>query len=152
SERGDGMQRSSQLPIDAKRRQVAAPQSNSAGNSDRQKSLLRAIQFARRRLRSGRLTGLEPKNKRTARLMVPTIKSVLHPTDFSEGSRVAFHHALKAAILAKAKLTLFNVSADGAGDWADFPGVRETLERWGLLPPGSPRSAVGEQLGIAARK
>jgi len=84
--------------------------------------------------------------------MVPTIKSVLHPTDFSEGSRVAFHHALKAAILAKSKLTLFNVSAEGAGDWADFPGVRETLERWGLLPPGSPRSAVGQQLGIAARK
>ncbi|HKE55721.1 MAG TPA: universal stress protein, partial [Pyrinomonadaceae bacterium] len=84
--------------------------------------------------------------------MVATIKSVLHPTDFSEGSRVAFHHALKAALLAKSKLTLFNVSADGAGDWADFPGVRETLERWGLLPPGSPRSAVGEQLGIAASK
>jgi nucleotide-binding universal stress UspA family protein len=84
--------------------------------------------------------------------MFATIKSVLHPTDFSEGSRVAFHHALKAALLAKSKLTLFNVSADGTGDWADFPGVRETLERWGLLAPGSPRSAVGEQLGIAASK
>ena len=36
-------------------------------------------------------------------------------------------------------------------EWTDFPGVRETLERWGLLPAGSPRSAV-PQLGIAVRK
>jgi nucleotide-binding universal stress UspA family protein len=79
------------------------------------------------------------------------IESVLHPTDFSEGSRVAFHHALKAALLAKSKLTLLNVSTDGASQWTDFPGVRETLERWQLLPKGSQKSAVGE-LGIDARK
>ncbi|PYS71622.1 MAG: hypothetical protein DMF69_09750, partial [Acidobacteria bacterium] len=77
------------------------------------------------------------------------IESVLHPTDFSEGSKVAFHHALKAALLAKSRLTLLNVSPDGASQWDDFPGVRETLERWGLLPKGSPTSAVGE-LGIDA--
>lgn len=34
---------------------------------------------------------------------------------------------------------------------ADFPAVRETLERWGLLPPGSPRSAVA-QLGLRVEK
>jgi nucleotide-binding universal stress UspA family protein len=80
-----------------------------------------------------------------------TAQDVLHPTDFSEGSRVAFHHALKAALLTKSMLTLLNVSPDGSTEWADFPGVRETLERWGLLPAGSPRSAVA-QLGINARK
>jgi nucleotide-binding universal stress UspA family protein len=79
------------------------------------------------------------------------IDSVLHPTDFSEGSRVAFHHALKAALLAKSKLTLFHVSPGTASEWMDFPGVRETLERWELLPKGSPRSAV-PQLGIDVRK
>lgn len=79
------------------------------------------------------------------------IGSVLHPTDFSQGSLVAFHHALKAALLAKSKLTLLNVSTDGESDWSDFPGVRETLERWGLLPKNSPRSAVAE-IGIHARK
>jgi nucleotide-binding universal stress UspA family protein len=79
------------------------------------------------------------------------IESVLHPTDFSEASRVAFHHALKAALLAKSKLTLLNVSQDGNLEWSDFPGVRETLERWSVLPQGSPRSAVAE-LGIDARK
>ena len=34
---------------------------------------------------------------------------------------------------------------------ADFPGVRETLERWGLLPEGSPRSAVAD-LGLRVEK
>jgi len=82
---------------------------------------------------------------------LPLIDAVLHPTDFSEGSRTAFHHALKAALLAKAKLTLMHVSPDPTSAWSDFPGVRETLERWGLLPVGSPRSAV-PQLGIDVRK
>jgi nucleotide-binding universal stress UspA family protein len=79
------------------------------------------------------------------------IKSVLHPTDFSEASLVAFNHALRVAMLAQSKLTLLNVSGDRPSTWADFPGIRETLERWGTLPKGSPRSAVGE-IGIEASK
>ena len=79
------------------------------------------------------------------------IKSVLHPTDFSEGSLVAFHHALKTAVLARSRLTLLHVSGDGASQWSDFPGVRETLERWGALPKGSQRSDVSK-LGIEASK
>src|SRR5262249_55695253 len=79
------------------------------------------------------------------------IESVLHPTDFSEGSLVAFHHALKVALLAKSKLTLLNVSPEGNARWSDFPGVRQTLERWRLLPKGSPKSAVAK-LGIDVRK
>ena len=79
------------------------------------------------------------------------IDSVLHPTDFSEASRVAFHHALKVALMARSKLTLLHVSSGGDSEWSDFPGVRETLERWGMLPKGSQKSAVGE-LGINASK
>src|SRR6185295_8030408 len=79
------------------------------------------------------------------------IKSVLHPTDFSEASLVAFNHALRVAMLAQSRLTLLHVSSDRHSKWSDFPGIRETLERWGMLPKGSPRSAVGE-LGIDARK
>ena len=84
-------------------------------------------------------------------MTTPILDSILHPTDFTEGSRVAFHHALKAALLAKSKLTLLHVSPGEDVEWTDFPGVRETLERWGLLPAGSPRSAV-PQLGIDVRK
>ena len=75
------------------------------------------------------------------------IQSVLHPTDFSESSLVAFQHALRAAMSAKSKLTLLHVSTDEAVQWSEFPGVRETLERWGALPKGSLKSAVAE-LGI----
>ena len=83
--------------------------------------------------------------------MQQIIESVLHPTDFSEGSKVAFYHALKAALTARSKITLLNVSADGKPRWSEFPGVRETLERWELLPAGSPKSAVAD-LGIDVRK
>jgi len=79
------------------------------------------------------------------------IGSVLHPTDFSEASLVAFNHALRVAMLAQSKFTLLNVAKDRPSQWSDFPGIRETLERWGTLPKGSPRSAVGE-LGIEASK
>ena len=79
------------------------------------------------------------------------IESVLHPTDFSEGIKIAFYHALKAALLSKSRITLLNVSTDATSNWSDFPGVRETLEKWDLLPPGSAKSAVGD-LGIDVRK
>jgi nucleotide-binding universal stress UspA family protein len=80
-----------------------------------------------------------------------TIESVLHPTDFSEGSLVAFYHALKTSLLAKSSFTLFNVSPDGEPEWNSFPGVRDTLEHWDVIPKNSPRSAVGE-LGVHVRK
>jgi nucleotide-binding universal stress UspA family protein len=82
----------------------------------------------------------------------PIIESVLHPTDFSDASRNAFHHALRIALVAKSRLTLLHASPpDAEQEWSEFPGVRETLERWGILPPDSPRSAV-PQLGIDVRK
>lgn len=83
----------------------------------------------------------------------PTIiDDILHPSDFSDAGEVAFAHALKAALIARARLTLLHVSPKSpAAEWGDFPGVRETLERWALLPPGSPRSAV-PKLGIDVRK
>ena len=82
---------------------------------------------------------------------VPIIDSILHPSDFSTASEVAFAHALKAALIAKAQLTVMHVSPGMTAEWTDFPGVRETLTRWGLLPQDSPRSAV-PALGIDVRK
>ena len=79
------------------------------------------------------------------------IESVFHPSDFSEGSEVAFAHALKLALVAQARLSMLHVAAGRNAEWQDFPGVRDTLERWGLIPAGSPKSAVGE-LGIDVRK
>ncbi len=79
------------------------------------------------------------------------VESIFHPSDFSEASDVAFVHALKTALVARAKLTLLHVDSRRSAQWQDFPGVRETLERWQLIPQGSPKSAVAE-LGIEVQK
>jgi nucleotide-binding universal stress UspA family protein len=78
---------------------------------------------------------------------------ILHATDFSEASEIAFVHALKLALLTQGQLHVLHVSrGDEEGvRWRHFPGVREALERWGVLPAGSPRAAVGE-LGIDVEK
>ena len=81
----------------------------------------------------------------------PRIRSICHPTDFSKGSEVAFAHALKIALVTRATLSILHVSENHDEHWADFPGVRATLERWQLIPEGSPRTAVA-QLGIHAVK
>jgi nucleotide-binding universal stress UspA family protein len=72
------------------------------------------------------------------------VESVFHPSDFSEASEIAFVHALKAALVAKARLSVLHVTVGSDVDWQDFPGVRDTLERWKLIPKGSPESAVGQ--------
>jgi nucleotide-binding universal stress UspA family protein len=79
------------------------------------------------------------------------VKSIFHPSDFSHASEVAFVHALKIALVAKARLRVFHVAASPGVEWQDFPGVRDTLERWKLIPKGSPKRAVG-QLGIDVDK
>ena len=72
----------------------------------------------------------------------------LHPTDFSEASELAFAHALKLTLLTQGELRMLHVAPDaGPVGWKSFPGVREALERWGVLPPGSPPSAVAD-LGV----
>jgi nucleotide-binding universal stress UspA family protein len=84
-------------------------------------------------------------------LNVPVLQHVFHPSDFSAASETAFAHALKAALVAKATLTIFHVSPDRKENWTEFPGVRQTLERWGILTKDSPRSALPE-LGIKVNK
>ena len=80
------------------------------------------------------------------------IDHVFHPTDLSHASEVAFAHALRVALAAKAALTIFHVEAEDAGvPWSAFPGVRSMLAGWGLLPPGSPKHAV-PALGIEVEK
>ena len=67
-------------------------------------------------------------------LIEPTdgpVNFVLHPTDLSEASLMAFHHALAIAIRRGAQFTLLHAMGRRATDnWADFPSVRDTLARW----------------------
>ena len=85
---------------------------------------------------------------------VSVIRSVLHPTDFSVSSELAFAHALKIALAGKTKLHLLHAGPDKEDevDWSAFPGVRRTLTGWGVLPEGGAASEVGAKLGIHLAK
>jgi nucleotide-binding universal stress UspA family protein len=78
--------------------------------------------------------------------------TVVHPTDLSADSHVAFAHALKLALAGRGKLKIMHVEP-GAAEvaWENFPQVRATLERWGLLPSGSSREDV-VKLGLGVEK
>jgi len=80
--------------------------------------------------------------------------SVLHPTDFSAASDTAFAHALAIAVVGRAQFTMMHVGHGTASErpWGEFPQVRETLARWGLLNPDSAPEDVFVQLGMAVQK
>ena len=81
------------------------------------------------------------------------LRRVFHPTDFSEASEIAFNHALKLAVMARAQLSLLHVApTEDDADFSDFPEVRHTLERWGLLPAGSSREDVLDKTGLLMAK
>jgi nucleotide-binding universal stress UspA family protein len=84
----------------------------------------------------------------------PFIETILHPTDFSADSEEAFAHALAICLFLRGELTLLHAGDEylDGDDWQKFPPVRKTLERWKLLPPGSPRAAVFHALGIRVNK
>ncbi len=82
------------------------------------------------------------------------IQSVLHPTDFSESSELAFAHALRIALTGRTKMYVLHADPEAAeeSDWSAFPGVRRTLARWGMLEEGSSPQAVFEKLGVRLAK
>lgn len=78
--------------------------------------------------------------------------NLLHPTDFSRDGVPAFVHALRLAVAFRANLDLLHADrADENAGWAEFPGVRDTLSLWGMLPPRAPPEAVAA-LGLGIRK
>ena len=75
-------------------------------------------------------------------------------TDFSAESQRAFFHALAFAVSKQARLTLLHTGPESRRSvpWENFPGVRETLAGWGLLPRDAPRSAVADTLNLGIAK
>jgi len=84
----------------------------------------------------------------------PFIRSVFHPSDFSEASRNAFMHAMAIVLYYHGGLTVLHVASSGEPKsvWLDSPLVRETLERWRLLEPDSERAAVYSKLSMQISK
>jgi len=83
---------------------------------------------------------------------LPFIESVVLATDFSAASERAFAHALAVALVRRASFTLLHVGSDAGSDWSGFPAVRKTLERWGLLEPGSAQGDVFAHVGVEVQK
>ncbi len=79
---------------------------------------------------------------------------ILVTTDFSEESERAFYHALSFAVAKQARLTLLHTGAESRNSvpWERFPGVRDTLCKWGLLSADASRTAVIEQLNLDVAK
>src|SRR5271166_5860114 len=76
------------------------------------------------------------------------IRSILHPTDFSDLSGVAFGHALRIALATRSKLHLLHVEQHDTGAALAFPQARRLLVQWGLSEPDDPPSMIASKLGI----
>jgi len=88
--------------------------------------------------------------------MAEPLMRIVHPSDFSRASLIAFSHALKLALAAKAELEIIHVRRHKIGrakdvHWSDFPGVRATLARWDILPVDAGIEEVGK-LGLRIKK
>lgn len=61
----------------------------------------------------------------------PFVRSVLHPSDFSEASHAAFTSALAIALYRQASFTILHVvpRSQAVDVWSNSPPVRKTLER-----------------------
>ena len=79
------------------------------------------------------------------------MKQIFHPTDLGHGSTAAFLIALRIAATAHGTLTIMHVDGSGEGEWADLPGVRKTLSRWGLLKEETDVAGF-ERIGMGVRK
>lgn len=87
--------------------------------------------------------------------MKQTFKSIIHPTDYAQGTAVAFAHGLKLALASKGRFTIIHNTRDEIEDEtrrAAFPGVRDTLASWGLLELGTPAESVEQALGVRVSK
>jgi nucleotide-binding universal stress UspA family protein len=80
------------------------------------------------------------------------VQTIVHPTDFSDASTVAFAHALRIALAMQGLLYLVHVAeSESAVEYDGFPHVRHALARWGLMNESDPPEAVGK-LGIKVAK
>jgi nucleotide-binding universal stress UspA family protein len=80
--------------------------------------------------------------------MNPSITSIVHPTDFSDLSGVAFAHALRIALAARSTLHILHVAQHDTGGALAFPHVRRLLVQWGLAEEDDPPWDVATKLGI----
>lgn len=80
------------------------------------------------------------------------VKHIFHPTDFSPASMAAFGHALKLSLGMASDLTIMHADpAQADPDFEEFPRVRATLSRWGILREEATKEDL-LALGLGVRK
>lgn len=87
-------------------------------------------------------------------LVSKTMINILHPTDFSHASYIAFKHALRLALSVRGRLTIMHVTSAESqdADWSRFPQIRELLSHWGVVAANIDASDLTEQTGLEVRK
>jgi nucleotide-binding universal stress UspA family protein len=80
--------------------------------------------------------------------MTYSIRSIVHPTDFSYLSSAAFAHALRIAVAARSKLQALHVDQPQGYVYAGFPHVKRMLLQWGLSQEEDSPAAVVTKLGL----
>jgi nucleotide-binding universal stress UspA family protein len=77
-----------------------------------------------------------------------SLKAILHPTDFSHLSGLAFAHALRIALASKAKLHIIHVTPHNPDVALAFPHARRLLAQWGFCDDNDSPSTITKKLGI----
>jgi nucleotide-binding universal stress UspA family protein len=81
------------------------------------------------------------------------IKTIIHPTDFSDASMKAFAHAMAFSLAAQSRLYTLHVAKDGENrDLYSQPHVRELLALWGKMNPHEPPEAIEARTGVQVVK
>ena len=80
--------------------------------------------------------------------MISSIRTIFHPTDFSDLSGAAFAHALRIALAARGKLQLLHVAKPDASAALAFPNVQRLLVQWGLSEEDDSQSDALAKLGL----
>jgi len=82
-----------------------------------------------------------------------SVRSIVHPTDFSREDADAFAHALRIAVASRSALHLVHVSGNEHElDSAHFPHVREMLAKWGMIKPDATLEEVERTVGLKVSK
>jgi Universal stress protein family len=81
------------------------------------------------------------------------IQTIVHPTDFSDTSALAFAHALRIALAMRSLLYLVHVAETKYPEEYDgFPHIRQVLAQWQLMNESDPPAAVGFARSQSARR
>jgi nucleotide-binding universal stress UspA family protein len=81
------------------------------------------------------------------------IKTIIHPTDFSDASLTAFAHAMAFSLAVRSRIYVLHVVRDGE-DYSryTFPGVYRLLGLWGKIVPHESPQEIEARTGVRVSK